>query len=106
MSHEDNLLGGISTQEGVKRQEALDLLNTCLAHLAEGDGPSYKVIRVISVTGQVVAGDLYRYTLDLDNGTDIKQCAVEIWYRCWLKENGTNIKIRFVGEDGELDRTW
>ncbi|KAH8247298.1 hypothetical protein KR038_001908 [Drosophila bunnanda] len=106
MSEEENILGGIKMLEGTERQEALELLNTCLAHLAEGDGPTYKVINVISVTGQLVAGDLYRYTLELDNGKDTKQCSVKIWYRCWLKEDGINIKMKFVGEDEELDRTW
>ncbi|KAH8361074.1 cystatin-like protein isoform X2 [Drosophila serrata] len=106
MSEVENCLGGTKMLEGMEKQEALDLLNTCLDHLAKGDGPSYKVIKVISVTGQLVAGDLYSFKLELDNGTDIKPCSVKIWYRCWLKENGINIKIKFAGEDGELDRTW
>ncbi|KAH8340602.1 hypothetical protein KR059_002158 [Drosophila kikkawai] len=106
MSDVEDFPGGINNLEGLKRQEALDLLNSCLAHLAKEDGPSYKVNKVISVTGQLVAGDLYRYKLELDNGTDIKQCSIKIWYRSWLKEDGINIKIKFAGEEGELDRTW
>lgn len=58
-----------------------------------------------SVTGQVVAGSLNTYEVELDNGSDKKQCTVKIWTQPWLKENGTNIKIKFPGED-ELDHTW
>jgi len=57
------------------------------------------------VTGQVVAGRLNTYEVQLDNGSEIKQGTVQIWSRAWLKENGTNIKIKFPGED-ELDHTW
>ncbi|KAH8351135.1 hypothetical protein KR084_006665 [Drosophila pseudotakahashii] len=100
------ILGGIRELEGDQRKEALELLDATLAQLATGDGPSYKALKVTSVTGQTVAGTLNTYEVELDDGSDKKQCTVKIWTRIWLKENGTNIKIKCAGEDGELDRTW
>ncbi|XP_039492589.1 cystatin-like protein [Drosophila santomea] len=100
------VVGGVTQLEGASRKEALDLLDGTLAQLATGDGPSYKAINVTSVTGQVVAGTLNTYQVELDNGTDKKQCTVKIWTQPWLKENGTNIKIKCAGDVGQLDRTW
>ncbi|XP_017047244.1 cystatin-like protein [Drosophila ficusphila] len=100
------ILGGIEQLKGDQRQNALKLLNETLDQLATGDGPSYKAAEVTSVTGQVVAGTLNTYEVQLDNGSDKKQCTVKILTRPWLKENGTNIKIKCAGDDGELDRTW
>ncbi|XP_033162430.1 cystatin-like protein [Drosophila mauritiana] len=100
------VLGGVSQLEGASRKEALELLDATLAQLATGNGPSYKALNVTSVTGQVVAGSLNTYEVELDNGSDKKQCTVKIWSQPWLKENGTNIKIKCSGDDGELDRTW
>ncbi|EDX12937.1 cystatin-like protein [Drosophila simulans] len=100
------IVGGISQLEGNERREALELLDATLAQLATGDGPSFKALNVTSVTGQVVAGSLNTYEVQLDNGSEIKQGTVKIWSQPWLKENGTNIKIKFAGEDDELDHTW
>ncbi|XP_039492593.1 cystatin-like protein isoform X2 [Drosophila santomea] len=63
-------------------------------------------LNVTSVTGQVVAGTLNTFEVQLDNGSEQKRGTVKIWTQPWLKENGTNIKIKFQGEDDELDRTW
>ncbi|EDW49513.1 GM26669 [Drosophila sechellia] len=98
--------GGVSQLEGASRKEALELLDATLAQLATGNGPNYKAINVTSVTEQSVSGTLNTYEVELDNGSDRKQCTVKIWSRLWLKENGTNIKIKCSGDDGELDRTW
>nr|AAL48106.1 RH01620p [Drosophila melanogaster] len=103
---DEQVVGGVSQLEGNSRKEALELLDATLAQLATGDGHSYKAINVTSVTGQVVAGSLNTYEVELDNGSDKKQCTVKIWTQPWLKENGTNIKIKCSGDDGELDRTW
>ncbi|XP_039492592.1 cystatin-like protein isoform X1 [Drosophila santomea] len=100
------ILGGLSQLEGEQRKEALELLDATLAQLATGDGPSYKALNVTSVTGQVVAGTLNTFEVQLDNGSEQKRGTVKIWTQPWLKENGTNIKIKFQGEDDELDRTW
>ncbi|KAH8267300.1 hypothetical protein KR018_004740 [Drosophila ironensis] len=99
------ICGGVSQLEGERRNQALEVLDTALAQLAKGDGPSYKALNVTSVTGQVVAGSLYTYELELDNGSEKKQATVKIWSQPWLKENGTNIKIH-TGGQLELDRTW
>ncbi|XP_017002474.2 cystatin-like protein [Drosophila takahashii] len=103
---EQHVVGGVSQLEGDKRKEALTLLDATLSTLATGDGPSYKAINVTSVTGQVVAGTLNTYEVELDNGSDKKQCTVKIWTQPWLSKDGTNIKIKCAGDDGELDRTW
>ncbi|KAH8267299.1 hypothetical protein KR018_004739 [Drosophila ironensis] len=101
----DQIVGGVKQLEGDDRKEALDLLDSSLAQLAKGDGPGYKAVNVTSVTSQVVAGTLYTYNVELDNGSDKKECVVKIWSRPWLKEDGTNIKIK-CGDDGEVERTW
>ncbi|XP_016961714.1 cystatin-like protein [Drosophila biarmipes] len=106
MSSEEILLGGIRELEGNDRKNAIELLNTCLGQLASGDGPSYTAVKVTSVTGQVVSGTLNTFEVELDNGSEKKQCNAKIWTRPWLKENSTNIKIKCTGEDDELDRTW
>ncbi|XP_052858504.1 cystatin-like protein [Drosophila gunungcola] len=102
----ENVVGGISQLKGDDRKEALQLLDDTLAHLAAGGGPKYKAVNVISVTGQVVAGTLNTFEVELDDGSVRKQCTVQIWTRPWMKKDGTNIKIKFSGEDEELDRTW
>ncbi|KAH8361104.1 hypothetical protein KR200_007181 [Drosophila serrata] len=99
------VVGGKRVLEGDERKEAIDRLDAALATLATGDGPSYKAINVKSVTGQVVSGSLNVYEVELKNGDDKKDCTVEIWSQPWLKENGTNIKIK-CGDEGEINRTW
>ncbi|XP_020798484.1 cystatin-like protein [Drosophila serrata] len=99
------VVGGKKVLEGDERKEAIDRLDAALATLATGDGPSYKAINVKSVTGQVVSGSLNVYEVELKNGDDKKDCTVEIWSQPWLKENGTNIKIK-CGDEGEINRTW
>ncbi|XP_022215138.1 cystatin-like protein [Drosophila obscura] len=100
------LLGGVTQLSGERKEQALTLLDTTLSQLATGDGPTYKAVYVTSVSSQVVAGTLYTYQVELDNGSDKKDCTVKIWTQPWLKENGTNIKIKCEGDDNELDRTW
>ncbi|KAH8246809.1 hypothetical protein KR032_000424 [Drosophila birchii] len=99
------VVGGVKQLEGDQRKLAIDLLDATLATLATGDGPSYKAINVKSVTGQVVAGTLNTYEVELKNGDDTKDCTVKIWTQPWLEKDGTNIKIK-CGDEGELDRTW
>ncbi|XP_001358772.2 cystatin-like protein [Drosophila pseudoobscura] len=100
------IVGGHTQLSGERKEQAITLLDTTLSQLATGDGPTYKAVNVTNVTSQVVAGTLYTYQVELDNGSDKKDCTVKIWTQPWLKENGTNIKIKCEGEDGELDRTW
>ncbi|XP_016978263.2 cystatin-like protein [Drosophila rhopaloa] len=105
-SEDKQIVGGSSQLEGDQRKEALDLLNATLDQLATGNGPSYKAINVTSVTGQTVAGTLNTYEVELENGSDKKQCTVKIWTQPWLQKDGTNIKIKCTGDDGEVDSTW
>lgn len=59
------------------------------------------------MTSQVVAGTLYRYQVQLSQGDDIKESYVEIWSQPWLQEKGTNIKIKFDGEENNtIDSTF
>ncbi|XP_060645418.1 cystatin-like protein [Drosophila nasuta] len=103
----DNLCGGIRQIDGENREEALDLLKKTLETLATGDGPSLKVVNVTSVSSQVVAGTLYRYKVQLSQDDNVKESYVEIWSQPWLKENGTNIKIKFDGEENNsVDKTF
>ncbi|KAH8383078.1 hypothetical protein KR009_006655 [Drosophila setifemur] len=101
----DVFVGGPRQLEGDDRLDALEILDKSLAKLATGDGPSYKAVRVTSVTSQVVSGSLRTYDVELKNESDTKQCTVKIWTQAWLKENGTNIKIK-CGDEGDVDRTW
>ncbi|XP_016949998.1 cystatin-like protein [Drosophila biarmipes] len=102
----EQVVGGVSQLEGDRRKEALTLLDTTLSQLATGDGPDYKAVNVTSVTGQTVSGTKYTYEVELNNGSDKKQCTVQIWSQPWLPKDGTNIKIKCAGDEGELDRTW
>ncbi|KAL7728665.1 hypothetical protein ACLKA6_004048 [Drosophila palustris] len=102
-----NLCGGVNEIQGEDFQQALDVLNKTLATLATGDGPSFQIVKVKSVTSQVVAGTLYRYQVQLSQGDDIKESYVEIWSQPWLQEKGTNIKIKFEGEEtNTIDSTF
>lgn len=122
--------GGISEElQGENLQEALNLLEKSLANLASGDGPEFKwaiiclflrnstfmshypfplcrVVKVKSVTSQVVAGTLYHLKVQLSQGDNIKDSYVKIWYRPWLQENGTNIKINFDGDEQTIEKTF
>ncbi|EDW16665.1 cystatin-like protein [Drosophila mojavensis] len=102
------LCGGISRElQGADLQDALDILNTSLDKLAGmGGKPSLKVVKVKSVTSQVVAGTLYRYKVQLAQGDAIKESDVKIWTRPWLSENGTNITINLEGNDNVIESTF
>lgn len=101
------LCGGTNEIQGEDFQKALDLLKKTLVTLASGDGPSLQVVKVMSVTSQVVAGTLYRYKVQLSQGDDIKESYVEIWWQPWLQEKGINIKIKFEGEENNsIDSTF
>ncbi|XP_017046749.1 cystatin-like protein [Drosophila ficusphila] len=98
-------LGGIENLQGDKKKKALELLHDTLVKLGSICGTHYKVVKVISVTGQVVAGTLNTYEVELDDGSEIKQYHVEIFIQVWLKENGTTIRIKCAGQD-VLNCTW
>lgn len=68
--------------------------------------PLCRVVKVKSVTSQVVAGTLYHLKVQLSQGDNIKDSYVKIWYRPWLQENGTNIKINFDGDEQTIEKTF
>ncbi|KAH8351134.1 hypothetical protein KR084_006666 [Drosophila pseudotakahashii] len=93
--------------EGDDLAKAKELLTATLAKLATGDGPNYEVVNVISASSKLVAGSLYKFQVELSNGSDPKQCTVTIWDRPWLLEKGegTNIKV-LCKDESEIDTTW
>ncbi|EDW67562.1 cystatin-like protein [Drosophila virilis] len=102
------LCGGVSAElQGADLEQAVELLNTSLAKVAAtGDKPSFKVVKVKSVTSQVVAGRLYHYKLQLAQGDDIKESYVKIWTQPWLPENSINITIKCEGDDNVIESTF
>ncbi|XP_016978267.1 cystatin-like protein [Drosophila rhopaloa] len=100
-------LGAPKPLEGADLSAAKDLLTTTLTKVAAGDGPSYQVVNVISVSSQLVAGSLHKFQTELSNGSDNKECIVKIWNRPWLAAKGisTNVKIQCKDEP-EIDTTW
>ncbi|EDW80833.1 uncharacterized protein Dwil_GK11352 [Drosophila willistoni] len=94
----DNIPGGISKLEGDRLKEAEQTLNNSLSKLASGDGPSYKLGKIISATHQVVAGSKYVYEVELIDGeSKTKQCNVQIWSRPW-ETNGTEVTFNCPSE--------
>ncbi|XP_034489280.1 sarcocystatin-A-like [Drosophila innubila] len=91
--------GGISQLSGDDLKEAEGVLSNSLTILAAGDGPSYKLGRVISATKQIVSGNSYVYQVELVEGTNTKVCTVDIWSQPWLK-NG--IQVTFDCPEGKV----
>ncbi|XP_017874474.1 PREDICTED: sarcocystatin-A-like [Drosophila arizonae] len=93
--------GGVTELSGADLKEAEDALNNSLSKLASGDGPNYKLGKIIKVTRQVVAGYRYVYDVELIEGSKTKVCNVQIWSQPWL-ENG--IEVTFNCPDGQVVR--
>ncbi|EDV90543.1 cystatin-like protein [Drosophila grimshawi] len=102
----DHVVGGHRELSGEELQQAIAELDTTLAKLATGDGPSYKANKVTKVTTQVVAGSLVTYTVELSKDDAVKQCTVSLWTQPWLEKDGTNVKITCEGDDTKVDTTW
>ncbi|XP_023167555.2 cystatin-like protein [Drosophila hydei] len=100
--------GGISKElQGDDLRYALDILNASLAKVSGmSDKPSFQVVKVKSVTSQVVAGMIYRYKVQLTQDDAIKESYVKIWSRPWLPENGTNMEIKQEGDDNVFEITF
>ncbi|EDV90541.1 sarcocystatin-A [Drosophila grimshawi] len=86
---------------GDELQKAEDTLNISLAKLAEGDGPNYQLIQIISASYQLVAGSKYVYVAELADESNSKVCNVEILSRPWL-EDGT--RVTFDCPDGKIEK--
>ncbi|XP_023167257.2 sarcocystatin-A-like [Drosophila hydei] len=91
--------GGIKELSGDDLKEAEETLNNSLTKLASGDGPNYKLGKIIKATRQVVSGSKYVYDVELIEDSSTKICNVVIWSQPWL-ENG--IEVTFNCPDGQV----
>ncbi|BFG00471.1 sarcocystatin-A [Drosophila madeirensis] len=91
-------LGAPRTLTGAELDRAHATLTSSLNTLAAGEGPSYRVSKIMSATVQVVAGSLNSYIVELiePNGAT-KVCEVRIWSRHWLP-NGIQITFNCPNE--------
>ncbi|KAH8397969.1 hypothetical protein KR222_007565 [Zaprionus bogoriensis] len=97
----NGLGGGFGAPQEVSPEDlaqATEVLKASLSKLAAGDGPNYRVVRVLSATSQVVAGSLDKYKVELvdANGAQ-KVCDVQIWSRSWLP-NGIEVTFNCPNE--------
>ncbi|EDW51230.1 sarcocystatin-A [Drosophila sechellia] len=71
--------------EGQDLANAQQRLEASLTKLAAGDGPHYRLSKVLSATSQVVSGVRNDYSVELiDNQGATKVCHVDIWSKPWL----------------------
>nr|XP_016936739.1 sarcocystatin-A-like [Drosophila suzukii] len=91
-------VGAPKTLEGEDLASAQRTLQASLTKLAAGEGPRYRISKIISATSQVVAGSKHIYSVELINADgDTKLCTVEIWSRSWV-ENGVEVTFRCANE--------
>ncbi|XP_064537038.1 sarcocystatin-A [Drosophila montana] len=92
-------LGGPRQLSESEIEEATNTLQKSLTKLAAGEGPNYRISKVLSVTTQVVSGSLDKYNVELiDSNGDKKVCNVEIWGRSWLP-NGIEVTFDCPNEE-------
>ncbi|KAH8329288.1 hypothetical protein KR074_007130 [Drosophila pseudoananassae] len=90
--------GGVSQLEGQELIDAQKELNSSLVKLDGGDGPHYRIVKVLEASSQVVAGISYKYTVELIDENDVKkECKVDIWNRSWLP-NGIQVTFKCPNE--------
>ncbi|ALC45434.1 CG15369, partial [Drosophila busckii] len=94
-------LGGVEELSGAGLKEAEDTLNLSLTKLAAGEGPNYKLGKIISARKQVVSGFKYYYEVELVEGSKTKTCKVEIWSQPWMP-NG--VEVIFDCPDGKVTK--
>ncbi|XP_037942430.1 sarcocystatin-A-like [Teleopsis dalmanni] len=94
----------IETLTGDQLTSAQEYLEKSLAKIAAGDGPKYKLSKVISATQQVVSGILYKFKTELiDDKKTTKTCDVSISGQPWL-ENGIEVTFECEGEEKLLKK--
>ncbi|XP_062123366.1 sarcocystatin-A-like [Drosophila sulfurigaster albostrigata] len=91
--------GGVTPLSGDDLVSATNVLNNSLEKLASGDGPNYKLGKVISASRQLVSGFKYVYEVELVSENNTKNCNVEIWSQPWLP-NGN--EVTFDCPDGKV----
>ncbi|XP_016970263.1 sarcocystatin-A-like [Drosophila rhopaloa] len=83
--------GAPQTVEGEDLVKAQEVLQASLTKLDDGEGPHYRISRILSASTQVVAGNKDVYSVELiDNFGATKVCNVDIWSRSWLP-NGIQV---------------
>ncbi|XP_030376479.1 sarcocystatin-A-like [Scaptodrosophila lebanonensis] len=91
-------LGAPSQLSGSSLQAAEETLRSSLTKLASGDGPSYRLSKILSASYQVVSGSLNKYRAELVDGNgSTKVCDIDIWSQSWLP-NGIQVTFRCAGE--------
>ncbi|KAH8262753.1 hypothetical protein KR026_011994 [Drosophila bipectinata] len=96
--HGFGLLGGPKQLEGQELIDAQKELNSSLIKLDAGDGPHYRIVKVLNASSQVVAGTAYKFTVELIDENDVKkECKVDIWNRSWLP-NGIEVTFKCPNE--------
>ncbi|XP_016948104.1 sarcocystatin-A [Drosophila biarmipes] len=84
--------------QGEELVEAQRTLQASLNSLAAGEGPYYRISRILSASVQVVAGTNNAYEVELiGNDNIVKVCNVDIWSRSWLP-NGIRVTFRCPNE--------
>ncbi|XP_017018030.1 sarcocystatin-A [Drosophila kikkawai] len=92
------VLGGPKQLEGQELVESQKTLQASLDKLAAGEGPYYRISRILSASTQVVAGTNDSYSVELIDRTGAtKVCDVDIWSRGWLP-NGIRVTFRCPNE--------
>ncbi|KAH8287050.1 hypothetical protein KR054_001323 [Drosophila jambulina] len=92
------LLGAPKQLEGQELVESQKTLQASLDKLAAGEGPHYRISRILSATSQVVAGSKDSYSVELiDRNGATKVCDVDIWSRSWLP-NGIQVTFTCPNE--------
>ncbi|EDV46277.1 sarcocystatin-A [Drosophila erecta] len=90
--------GAPRTLEGADLVSAQETLQASLTKLAAGDGPHYRISKILSASRQVVSGYRNDYTVELiDNEGATKVCNVDIWSQSWLP-NGIQVTFRCPNE--------
>ncbi|KAH9512419.1 hypothetical protein Btru_039506 [Bulinus truncatus] len=49
-----------------------------------GDNQLRTAVKLVEATSQVVAGAMYRFKLEVTNGSTVEECTVAVWSRPWL----------------------
>ncbi|EDV31652.1 uncharacterized protein Dana_GF15461 [Drosophila ananassae] len=93
--------GGFGSPQKLEGQQLIDAqqeLHSSLVKLDAGDGPHYRIVKVLEATSQVVAGISYKFTVELIDESDVKKvCKVDIWNRSWLP-NGIEVTFKCPNE--------
>ncbi|XP_055879267.1 cystatin-like protein [Biomphalaria glabrata] len=60
----------------------------------KGDDSPRAALRLVKATCQLVAGNLYRFIIEVSGGQTIDECTVKVWSRPWLpKQEATKTTV-------------